>query len=126
MLRLDHGAVLPGDVLYVVMIGGNDALSAHPEAVILPFDLFSAMETLRASEAAAGVNVSDACFDSEAYRSSWAAPRDFSPGCVPVGGGEPRFDAYFFWAAIHPTAQVHAALGRALLEAYRQRFPDNG
>ncbi len=98
-------------------------VAAHPEATIAPFDLFSALQALRAADAAAGVDVTEACFDSDAYRSSPTAERRFSPGCMPLPSGGPRFDAYFFWDAIHPTARVHAALGQALLDAYETMAP---
>ncbi|HEU4617920.1 MAG TPA: SGNH/GDSL hydrolase family protein [Gammaproteobacteria bacterium] len=96
------------------------AQTAHPEARIEPFDLYDVLERIRAADAAAGVDVTDACFDSEAYRTSILAERRFNPACAPdADGGAPRFDAFFFWDGLHPTASVHAALADALLAFYR-------
>jgi phospholipase/lecithinase/hemolysin len=91
---------------------------AHPEARIEPFDLYAAVDQVRLVAETVGINVTDACFDSEAYRESLTAERAFDEGCAPLGDGPPRFDEYFFWDSLHPTAAVHAAIGEALLAAY--------
>jgi phospholipase/lecithinase/hemolysin len=93
------------------------AAAAHPEARIEAFDLFAAMEEARLAAAAAGEDVTDACFDSEAYRESPFAERRFAPDCAPLSAdGAPRFDRFFFWDSLHPTSATHAALGAALLD----------
>lgn len=100
----------------------NEALAArvatleaeHPEAVIRLFDLYSLFESELAAAARAGHNVTEACFDSERYRESSLGERVFAPGCAPETDGPPRFDRFFFWDGLHPTATVHAAAGRAL------------
>lgn len=94
-----------------------DAAAAHPEARIQPFDLYSVLEEARVAAAAAGEDVMDACFDSEAYRESASGERDFNPGCAPqTPDAAPSFDRFFFWDSVHPTGNVHAAIGQALLE----------
>ncbi|HEX5419811.1 MAG TPA: SGNH/GDSL hydrolase family protein [Gammaproteobacteria bacterium] len=109
----------------------NDALqarlsasqTAHPDVRIEPFDLFSAAEQARLATEAAGKNVRDACFDSDTYRTSRTAQRIFDPDCAPGRDGPPRFDQFFFWDDIHPTAAVHAAIGNALLGLYEESWP---
>lgn len=94
------------------------AQQAHPEARIEPFDLYSALDQVWLAAESVGINVTDACFDSEAYRESLIAERTFDQDCAPLGDGPPRFDEFFFWDSLHPTAAVHAAIGEALLAAY--------
>jgi phospholipase/lecithinase/hemolysin len=88
---------------------------APTPAVILRFDLYSALNAARQSLAANGANALDACFDSERYRSSSAAERSFHADCAPVAvDGAPRFAGFVFFDGIHPTGATHAALGDAL------------
>lgn len=97
------------------------ARTDHPGAVLTSFDLFSFLDELHVAAAADGINVSDACFDSEAYRDSWMAQRNFHSGCAPLAeDGIPRFEQFFFWDEIHPSSFVHAAIGEALFEATQQ------
>jgi phospholipase/lecithinase/hemolysin len=91
-----------------------DAAAAHPEARIEPFDLYSVLEEARLAAAATGKDVTDACFDSGAYRES--GERRFDPDCAPqAADAAPSFDRFFFWDSVHPTGNVHAAIGQALL-----------
>jgi phospholipase/lecithinase/hemolysin len=86
-----------------------------PTPVIARFDLHAALSAARQAMAANGANTSDACFDTELYRSSSAAERAFHPDCAPVtADGAPRFDEFVFFDGIHPTGATHAALGDAL------------
>lgn len=90
----------------------------HPTGPsILRFDLAAAFGNAAAEAEAAGINVRDACFDSEVYASSADGERRFDPNCEPSFGEAPRFERFFFWDSIHPTGQVHATIGEALAES---------
>lgn len=89
-----------------------------PSASIIRFDLAAALDAAAAEAEAAGVNVRDACFDSEAYAdANGGGERRFHPDCAPPPGEPPRFDRFFFWDEIHPTASAHAVVGDALADA---------
>jgi phospholipase/lecithinase/hemolysin len=86
-----------------------------PAPAIARFNLQAALSAARDTLAASGANAVDACFASDAYRDSAAAPRVFHPDCAPVtADGAPRFTAFAFFDGIHPTGVAHAALGEAL------------
>src|SRR5690606_14205978 len=85
---------------------------------LVQFDLAGGFEAARAAAEAAGMNVTDACFDSEAYIGSETGERRFHPDCAPAEGEAPGFDGFFFWDGIHPAGAAHAALGAALVETY--------
>jgi len=91
--------------------------AAHPAGgAIVRFDFADVLSAARADAATAGVNVTDACFDSEAY-ARLDGTRRFHPDCAPRGDGlAPDFDSFFFWDEIHPTAIVHERIGAALIE----------
>lgn len=98
-----------------------DGLEARREwdsptpAVIERFDLRGALDGARKIIATAGGNADDACFDSDAYRASDDAVRQFHPDCEPTTAGDaPRFSRFAFWDGIHPSGVSHAALGVAL------------
>jgi len=93
--------------------------ASHPNgASLVPFDLFASFEAALDDAAVAGLNVTDACFDSETYTGSTVGEREFHPDCAPAPGQAPRFDQFFFWDGIHPSGVAHAALGAALVETY--------
>jgi phospholipase/lecithinase/hemolysin len=103
------------------------AAADHPAARILGFDLHAAFGSAVAEAVSTGRNISDACFDSEAYFSTWLAPRRFHEQCEPAQDAAPRFDAFVFWDGIHPTGVVHAALGTAMAAAFDPAFdPEPG
>jgi len=88
---------------------------APPIPVIVRFDLYTALTTVRDALAASGGNVVDACFASDVYRDSPAGQRVFHPDCAPVtADSPPRFSGFEFFDDIHPTGATHAALGDAL------------
>jgi phospholipase/lecithinase/hemolysin len=94
-----------------------DTAAAYPDARIEAFDLFGALEEARLAASAAGKNVTNACFDSETYRESPLAERRFDPACAPQSAdAAPRFDQFFFWDSLHPSADAHAAVGQALID----------
>jgi hypothetical protein len=79
------------------------------------FDLRAVLAGVQLTVTARGGNAVDACFDSEAYRDSYAAVRIFHPACVPpTMGAAPRFAEFVFWDGIHPTGVAHAAIGDAM------------
>lgn len=83
---------------------------------IVRFDFAAVLDTARSAAVSAGVNVRDACFDSESY-TDLNGERRFHPDCAPPAEGSPPvFDAFFFWDEIHPTGAAHAAIGNALIE----------
>jgi phospholipase/lecithinase/hemolysin len=68
----------------------------HPDAFIYQFNTFLTFEALFADPAAFGfTNTTSACLA--------------TPGCDP--------NAFVFWDGIHPTANVHAYIGAAMIEA---------
>ncbi|MFO7285863.1 MAG: SGNH/GDSL hydrolase family protein [Gammaproteobacteria bacterium] len=91
--------------------------TAHPAGdSIVRFDFSAVLTAARADAVMAGLNVTDACFDSKAYIGP-DATRRFHPDCAPAGDGlAPDFDSFFFWDEIHPTAIVHERIGAALIE----------
>lgn len=91
-----------------------------PGPIVVEFDLLAALEDAKQAAAAAGDNVTDACFDSETYRET-SAEREFHPECAPAEGEPPRFDDFVFWDGIHPTGETHAAIGRALIASSARR-----
>jgi phospholipase/lecithinase/hemolysin len=91
-----------------------------PSISLTRFDLRAAWRAADTAAAAEGKNTVDACFDSEEYRHSATAERDFNSGCAPIGGGPPRFSEFAFWDDLHPTRAVHAAIGAALVAAFRR------
>jgi phospholipase/lecithinase/hemolysin len=122
-LGLDEGTVRALGAAITAQFNGAlaarlaTAAAAHPEARIEAFDLYAAVEEARLAAAAAGENVTNACFDSGRYRESPVAERDFDPGCAPASAdAAPRFDRFFFWDSVHPSADAHAAVGKALLD----------
>lgn len=93
--------------------------AAHPQGTSLVlFDLHGHFDAVREAAELAGVNVTDACFDSERYIDSMFGERVFHPDCAPAPGSAPAFDEFLFWDGIHPTGATHAVLGAALIEAY--------
>jgi outer membrane lipase/esterase len=86
-----------------------------PTPVIARFDLYAALAGTQSAVAGNGGNAVDACFASEVYRDSSAAPRVFHPDCAPVtADGPPRFAGFVFFDGIHPTGTAHALIGEAL------------
>ena len=96
-----------------------------PSALLTRFDLRAVWRAADSAAAAAGKNTVDACFDSEEYRHSATAERDFNAGCAPVDGGPPRFSDFAFWDDLHPTRAVHAAIGAALIAALPKALSSN-
>lgn len=105
------------------------------DAQIVRFDVQAALEQALAAARAAGHNTVDACFDSMAYRASAMGRRVFHSDCAPVAPvpvpgaapaaaapnlATPQFARFAFWDGLHPTGALHAALGRALIEAYER------
>lgn len=77
-------------------------LGALPGIDITYFDTFTAQHVLTAQQAAAGMNVTNACFS----------------GAVGVGGTQCSDPGnYFYWDRIHPTASTHQILGAQMLAA---------
>lgn len=95
----------------------------HPSgASLVSFDLYAGFQAALEAAAAAGANVTHACFDSERYIGSTLGERSFDPGCEPApDAATPGFDGFFFWDGIHPTGMAHAALGSALVDTYETR-----
>jgi phospholipase/lecithinase/hemolysin len=91
--------------------------------VIVRFDLRATLAVVQLATAAAGGNVRDACFDSDAYRQSTQAQRLFHADCAPEAGGPPRFARFVFWDGIHPTGAAHAAIGAALVALADAQWP---
>src|SRR5690606_31833967 len=58
-------------------------------ASLVPFDFNAHFEAALEAAAAAGTNVTDACFDSESYAGSATGERNFHPDCEPAPGGVP-------------------------------------
>jgi len=85
-----------------------------PSPTLVEFDLMAALGEVAAEISDSGGNVTDACFDSEKYRSSDNAERVFHADCAPVAGSGPRFADFLFWDRIHPTGRAHALLGQRL------------
>lgn len=92
-------------------------------ASLVRFDFAAALMAAAAEAETDGIDLRDACFDSELYAGSPDGERRFDPNCAPAAGQPPRFDRFFFWDSIHPTAQVHAALGETLAERTRLCSP---
>jgi|GEM_PF-728563 len=93
--------------------------ATHPSGgALASFDLHAAFLAAFDAAQAGGLNVTDACFDSERYADSTVGERSFHPACAPAPDGAPAFDGFFFWDGIHPTGAAHAALGAALVDAY--------
>jgi len=90
--------------------------------VIVRFDLRAALAAVLQAAEVRGANSTDACFDSDTYRHSAPAARNFHPDCAPLPGGAPRFANFVFWDDIHPTGATHAAVAAALVEAVRARL----
>lgn len=87
---------------------------------IKEFNLFFFAEGVRIVGALFGLNVIDACFDSDTYRdtSMGLAERIFHPDCAPeTPGDNPNFDDFVFFDDLHPTGRVHAVIGRAMARA---------
>ena len=103
-------------------LGAISAAHAGP-GTLVRFDLAAAFDAALETAAAAGINVTDACFDSERYTASSLGERHFHPGCAPDAEQAPRFQEFFFWDGIHPTGAAHAALGAALIDAYEAGCP---
>lgn len=115
-----------------ITTGFNDDLAerlaalaaSHPNgASLVPFDFNTHFEAALEAAAAAGSNVTDACFDSETYAGSTTGERNFHAECAPAPGGAPGFADFFFWDGIHPSGASHAALGTALIDAFETGCP---
>jgi len=91
--------------------------AGHPAGgSIVRFDFAAVLDAARIDAEAAGLNVTDACLDSDRYTEP-GGERRFHPDCAPPADGlPPDFDAFFFWDEIHPTARVHEIVGAALIE----------
>lgn len=89
---------------------------------IKEFNLFRFFEGVRFVGRIFRLNVVDACFDTDAYRdfSMLMAVREFHPDCAPEEGDDPKFDDFIFFDGLHPTGQVHAAIGRAMARTARR------
>ena len=79
---------------------------AHPDAHLIRFDSFAALEGIVANASALGfTNITDRCYTGDDLRFT--------------GGGtvcaDP--DSYLFWDGIHPTSHTHQLLGQAMLQA---------
>ena len=107
----------------------NHQLAARLEQIqenslveIREFDLFRSFEWIRLTAKVLQLNTVDACFDSETYRdfSMLMAERRFHPDCAPEAPDGPKFERFLFFDDLHPTGQVHAALGNALFRSARR------
>jgi phospholipase/lecithinase/hemolysin len=96
------------------VIEAKRAWDSPQPPVIVRFDLRAALAAVLQDARQRGANATDACFDSNAYRDSVVAARDFHPDCAPLSGGAPRFAGFVFWDDVHPTSATHAAVGAAL------------
>jgi phospholipase/lecithinase/hemolysin len=96
-------------------IAAKRAWDSPQPPVIVRFDLRAALATVLQAAEQRGANATDACFDSDAYRASALAVRNFHPDCAPLDSGAPRFADFVFWDDIHPTGATHAAVGAALV-----------
>jgi phospholipase/lecithinase/hemolysin len=97
------------------VIAAKRAWDSPQPPVIVRFDLRAALAAVQQAAQQRGENATDACFDSDAYRDSAVAARNFHPDCAPLSGGAPRFAGFVFWDDVHPTGATHAAIGAALL-----------
>jgi phospholipase/lecithinase/hemolysin len=98
------------------VIAAKRAWDSPQPPVIVRFDLRAALATVLQAAEQSGDNATDACFDSDAYRASALAVRNFHPDCAPLpGGGAPRFAGFVFWDDVHPTGATHSAIGAALV-----------
>ena len=86
------------------LLNGFDA--AHPDANLVRFDTFGALEGIAANAAGLGLlNLTDRCYTGD--------DRNFTGGGTVCANP----DSYLFWDGIHPTAFVHKLLGQAMLGA---------
>ena len=86
------------------LLNGFDA--AHPDANLIRFDTFGALEGIAANAAGLGLlNLTDRCYTGD--------DRNFTGGGTVCANP----DSYLFWDGIHPTAFVHKLLGQAMLGA---------
>ena len=97
------------------VIEAKRAWDSPQPPVIVRFDLRAALAAVQQAAAQRGENATDACFDSDAYRDSSLAARNFHPDCAPLGSGAPRFAGFVFWDDVHPTSATHSAIGAALV-----------
>ena len=97
------------------VIEAKRAWDSPQPPVIVRFDLRAALAAVQQAAEQRGANATDACFDSDAYRDSALAARNFHPDCAPLAGGAPRFAGFVFWDDVHPTGATHAAVGAALV-----------
>jgi phospholipase/lecithinase/hemolysin len=97
------------------VIEAKRAWDSPQPPVIVRFDLRAALAAVQQAAEQRGANATDACFDSDAYRDSALAARNFHPDCAPLAGGAPRFAGFVFWDDVHPTGATHSAVGAALI-----------
>ncbi len=100
---------------------------ANHSIKIKKFNLFALFEGVRFVGRLFRLNIADACFDTDSYQdfSMLAAERNFHPDCAPDGtGSQPKFERFVFFDDLHPTGQVHAAIGRVLARAANRLFDD--
>jgi phospholipase/lecithinase/hemolysin len=104
------------------VIEAKRAWDSPQPPVIVRFDLRAALTAVQKAAAQRGANATDACFDSDAYRASTFAVRNFHPDCAPLPGGTPRFGDFVFWDDVHPTGATHSAIGAALVAEVQARL----
>ena len=97
------------------VIEAKRAWDSPQPPVIVRFDLRAALAAVQQAAEQRGANATDACFDSDAYRDSAVAARNFHPDCAPLSNGAPRFAGFVFWDDVHPTGAAHSAVGAALV-----------
>lgn len=98
------------------LAGVLDAFTlTHPDAHVIRFDSFAALESIVANAAAHGItNTTDRCYTGDDLGFT--------------GGGtvcaDP--DSYLFWDGIHPTSVTHRLLGQAVLQVAQVPEPATG